>query len=231
LPQKPLLLNHQYLIAQDQLLQDLQDQVTEATKLDPRLFIMIGVLALLVIVAMWQLKWKPWQREGRAEDGISETSGSFRIKNPLKNLFPMLGRRRKRASARSLIAAARIRRVYAQLMALCNQMGKPRPRSLTPNEFLTRLYNLFPENNSDLEIITEAYVKVRYGELPETSKDVAEVFDSWERVATFERKCSEKSRIIRPGKEDGVMALPRAFVCIPHPFCDMGYEDYGEHIR
>ena len=86
-------------------------------------------------------------------------------------------------------------------MGLCEQMGKPRPRSLTPNEFLDRMYKLFPENGIDLEIITAAYIKVRYGELPETSKDVTEVFESWDRINHYGKGyVEERTKHIQRGK-------------------------------
>jgi hypothetical protein len=179
------MLNQTELDAGNKLLEDLQNQITKTTNFDPRLLIMIGVLLLIVILAILQLRWKPWQRITRGEDGLSETAGNFRLSNPLKNLFPSITQRRRRKSATSLIAAARIRHIYAQLMNLCEKLGKPRPRSLTPNEFLPQMYNLFPLNQKELGTITEAYINVRYGELPETNEDIREVLDAWQRISAF----------------------------------------------
>jgi hypothetical protein len=81
-----------------------------------------------------------------------------------------------------LLAAARIRRIYAQLMEMSERLGDPRPVAQTPLEFLPSLEHTFPGREIDLEDITRAYLRVRYGELPETHQEVDRVEESWERV-------------------------------------------------
>lgn len=173
------------LEAGNQLLEDIQSQITDATHTDPRLFIMLGVLALIVIIAVLQLRWKPWQRLTRGEEGASDIDVEFSLPRAIRNLFPTRTGRKQRRTAKSLIAAARVRHIYAQLMDLCEKLGKPRPRSLTPNEFLPRMYTLFPLHEQELNLITSAYIKVRYGELPETSKEIEEVLDAWKKISLF----------------------------------------------
>ena len=82
-----------------------------------------------------------------------------------------------------MIAAARVRWIYAQLMALCAGLGQPCPQVVTPIEFLPRLVRLFPEQTAELNQITQAYLKVRYGMYPETQAEVTEVEACWGRVA------------------------------------------------
>jgi hypothetical protein len=80
-------------------------------------------------------------------------------------------------------AAARIRRIYAELMQLCVDLGSARPTSQTPQEFLPAVVLLFPQEQSELVLITESYQRVRYGELPETHHEIQAVELAWERVA------------------------------------------------
>lgn len=80
------------------------------------------------------------------------------------------------------LAASRIRRIYAQLMALSASLGRTRAASVTPLEFLPSLKDLFPSLESELETITHAYVQVRYGELPETRAEIESVERAWDRV-------------------------------------------------
>lgn len=82
-----------------------------------------------------------------------------------------------------LHAAARIRRVYAQLMRLSARLGYARPPSKTPLEFLPQLAKLFPEHQEDLLVITKAYLLVRYGELPDAKADVERVETAWQRIS------------------------------------------------
>jgi len=84
--------------------------------------------------------------------------------------------------ARRLLAAARIRRIYAQLLRLSAKLDHPRPASRTPLEFLPALESLFPALSTELETITDAYLLVRYGEAPETSEELGKVETAWKAV-------------------------------------------------
>jgi hypothetical protein len=86
-------------------------------------------------------------------------------------------RRRER-----LQAAARIRRIYAELMDLCEDLGQPRPSAITPLEFLPVTEQVFPLYKNDLGEITKSYLRVRYGELPETHQEVEMIEAAWKRV-------------------------------------------------
>lgn len=85
--------------------------------------------------------------------------------------------------AQRLLAAARVRRIYAQLMELCQELNLPRPPSKTPLEFLPIMGELFAAVHADLALITQAYVRVRYGEYPETPDEVDEIEKSWQRIS------------------------------------------------
>ncbi|MCE5207658.1 MAG: DUF4129 domain-containing protein [Chloroflexi bacterium] len=194
-------LNENELDMGSQMLDDLQGEAANAVRIDPRLYAMIGVLLLLVLIAIIQLKWHPWRRELVGEEDSSQIETPLKKNNPLKNLFPSRGRIKRRSSAKSLFAAARIRFTYGQLMDLCEKMGKPRPRSVTPLEFLPRMDNLFPLNHVDLETITNAYIKIRYGELPETDRDVEEVLEAWKRISEAGKEfLEERARNLRHSK-------------------------------
>jgi hypothetical protein len=80
------------------------------------------------------------------------------------------------------LAAARIRRIYQELMDLCETRNKPRPESHTPLEFLAEMVDIFPGSGDDLTLITQAYVRVRYGEYPEGREEVDAVDQAWGRV-------------------------------------------------
>jgi hypothetical protein len=104
-------------------------------------------------------------------------------------------------NARQVLAAARIRRIYAHLMLLCERLDQPRPASRTPLEFLPNLEALFPGFKGELNTITEAYLRVRYGDLPELSEEVEAVELAWQNVSKVgnekvkETKTARRSRI------------------------------------
>ncbi len=61
-------------------------------------------------------------------------------------------------------------------------MNYPRLPQRTPYEFLPEMGELFSKNHEDLNTITEAYLHVRYGELPETREDLEAVETAWSRL-------------------------------------------------
>jgi hypothetical protein len=79
-------------------------------------------------------------------------------------------------------AAASIRHIYQQMLALAADIGYPRGESETPFEFLPTLAEIWPENTADSQLVTQAFVKIRYGELPETEAELAAIKAAWQRL-------------------------------------------------
>ena len=75
-----------------------------------------------------------------------------------------------------------IRRIYRQMCTLAEECGYPRPPTVTPYEYLSSLNKLWPDNEADTRLITKAYVKIRYGELPESKAELQTLQDTWERL-------------------------------------------------
>lgn len=84
--------------------------------------------------------------------------------------------------ARGLYHAVLVRRVYAQLLEWAEAAGRPRRAAETPLEFGAALRALQPPLQEDLDEITQAYLRVRYGEAPEEPEMVNRVLAAWERV-------------------------------------------------
>jgi hypothetical protein len=81
-----------------------------------------------------------------------------------------------------LRAAERIRRIYAELLDLSAKLGSPRPAASTPSEFIIVLQGIFSPLYNELNTITHAYLRVRYGELPETRQEVGDVEAAWDKI-------------------------------------------------
>lgn len=80
---------------------------------------------------------------------------------------------------RRMLAALSIRRIYAQMARLAATRGYPRAPSETPYQYLSSLARAFPNATGQVRLITEAYVNVHYGELPETPEDLATIRAAW----------------------------------------------------
>ena len=67
-------------------------------------------------------------------------------------------------------------------MRLAASRGYPRPAARTPYEHLAALRQAFPGCESDVFRLTEAYVAVHYGELPERAEALLEIRAAFERI-------------------------------------------------
>lgn len=75
--------------------------------------------------------------------------------------------------------AASIRRIYRKMLRAADANGYPRLDAETPYEFLKTLAKVWPENRQEAQLITTAYVKIRYGELPETEQELQAIKIAW----------------------------------------------------
>jgi len=182
------------LTAVDELGEGLSGPITEIQQLglNPQIVsflstlgTVIGVFAIIAIVlyVLRRFRSDSAARASRDEDHIS-IAGSLSdylstIQNRARQAFE--GVTRMNPAAR-LIAAARIRMIYSRLLKLSAQLGEPRAPAVTPIEFMKSLEKIFPAARDEFEIITHAYLRVRYGELPETRSQVEEVESAWKVI-------------------------------------------------
>jgi hypothetical protein len=92
-----------------------------------------------------------------------------------------------RSSLGRLFAALTIRRIYAHLVALAAKRGYPRLPYQTPYEYLPVLERAFPNHPEEAARITESYVAVHYGEVPERPEDLAQVRAAWDAIRSQTR--------------------------------------------
>ncbi len=149
-----------------------------------------GGLLLGIVLVVGLFRWRilrDWLRSDEETESMLEQGdlwtmlrqalrGRFRRAADRLAATTQLGKRQR------ILAAAKIRRIYTHLMDLCADLETPRPPAQTPLEFLPELKQLFPGHTPDLTTITNAYLKVRYGELPETQAEVDAVEQAWALV-------------------------------------------------
>lgn len=78
--------------------------------------------------------------------------------------------------------AVSIRRIYRKMLRAADASGYPRLEAETPYEFLKTLAKAWPNNHQEALLITSAYVKVRYGELPETDHELQAIKNAWQTL-------------------------------------------------
>jgi hypothetical protein len=148
----------------------------------------IGALLLLLIVAisLYRLRAKS---SGLSNEKRESVWDGIHLRTNLDELLKR-GRRRLGGLTEALMhsrlghlfAALTIRRIYAHMASLAAERGYPRAIDETPYDYLPTLCRAFPESPSEVTRITESYVAVHYGELPERDEEVVEVRSAWQRI-------------------------------------------------
>jgi hypothetical protein len=141
------------------------------------IFFLLAVAVILIVALFLQ---QAYQRtavavrvSGNSREYAEETSDEEGL---LQKLLGRLG------FVRGWHTAVSIRRIYRQMMALADAGGYPKLDVETPYEYLATLDKAWPQNRPESRIITNAYVKVRYGEIPETANELAEIKQAWDRL-------------------------------------------------
>ncbi len=147
----------------------------------------LTVLVILIVVAMVVLTLRRRQRSAQGDpEELEDLEG-----DALAGLRDLFRRGREAVSGalhsvsrfgigRDLLAALTIRRAYAQMARLSARKGFPRAASQTPYEYRGTLARAFPEGVSAVDTLTDAYVRVHYGEVPEDAAALQTVVQALE---------------------------------------------------
>jgi type IV secretory pathway VirB2 component (pilin) len=137
------------------------------------LIVVVGLL--LVSLAIRRLAAR---RDGENQDERESLWSSGDLVNDLKDglrrtleQLRNLGRR----DARKHRSAETIRKMYASVVDLAEEAGYPRDLAETPYEHREILYQAFPGGRAAVDAITEAYVRVHYGEVPDTREEMGQL--------------------------------------------------------
>jgi hypothetical protein len=158
-----------------------------------------GVLIIIALGVIFALGLQVYRERKRRLDSASTQLSTADILRDLGDAArqrardladDLLHRLRKLPGARYL-QAVRIRMIYAEFMSLCNNLDHPRQGAVTPLEFLPEMAALLIGAEAELQTITYAYLRVRYGELPETSQEIQNVLAAWEKVKEAGKKAKK----------------------------------------
>ena len=144
----------------------------------PILTALAVLVGILVVSLAFGRAWRARKQLGEAKvDSVWVGGGlGVRVQDRLKPLVGGLGFMKR------WIAAASIRRIYAQMVLAAARRGFPRSSSVTPYEYLPTLSEAWPGMEPQLESITNAYVKAHYGELPESEEALQAVKVVWDQL-------------------------------------------------
>jgi len=150
----------------------------------------LGVIGAGILVSLaLALRQRPDRQQQGDEIRESLWSSEAFAQGAMSSLRQGWGRFRQLAGRRAwlgpgmrLYAAVSIRKIYANMTRLAARQGFPRQLAQTPYEYLPTLGLAFPACQAEAIAITEAYVKVRYGEVPESIEDLQRIREYWQKI-------------------------------------------------
>lgn len=146
----------------------------------------ILIILLLIVSSLRRLRARAGRRRDEYRESVWE---GINVRNSLRDLLND-GRRRLGEMTNALshsrlgqmFAALTIRRIYAHMSALAAELGHPRALYETPYEYQPTLEQAFPNNHEEVARVTEAYVAVHYGEVPDQQTNLQMIRAAWERI-------------------------------------------------
>jgi hypothetical protein len=164
--------------------------------------VMIG----LMLLCLWRLSTSifGWLRRKLASMAGAEFEtmpGAFRtdllafLKRILSRLLKFRLPFRIGARAGTILPEiASVRQIYRHLLRWAATAGYPRQLSQTPREYSYVLVGLLPEAQQDLDLITQQYVRTRYGTSLPADFEIRQLTESWQRVKQNKLKKAKRNR-------------------------------------
>jgi hypothetical protein len=156
------------------------------------------LVAGFLLFALWRIssdifRWLRRKLATMAGAEFEPMPGSFRadLLSLLKRFFSKLLalKRLFRPGARTepvLPEIASVRQIYRQFLRWAAAAGFPRHASHTPHEYLYELAGLLPEAQGDLDLITQQYVRTRYGAYLLNEDELHQLKQSWYNVKQYQ---------------------------------------------
>ncbi|OGO17934.1 MAG: hypothetical protein A2Z14_03125 [Chloroflexi bacterium RBG_16_48_8] len=167
-------------------------------KLPPEAIAAIAVLLLTGLIILLVRRAHQQQRYGLPKiDDVGDTiykpeKFRTRLKKLLDQFREGIETIQQFGIGRRMITATIIRRIYSLLLDTAADLGQPRHKAETPYEFQQKLSQIFPNQLEEIGTITNAYVQVRYGEIPEEERIITLVEEAWSSIEMEARRLGRK---------------------------------------
>ena len=148
------------------------------------------VLVAIVYVLVVRRRGRSGTDEEEKAEPESLTFGGDALRRGWQRLRTLAGLVRRYGLGRELLDAISVENLYANLCRLARQRGHARQPSEPPDDYLPRLALAFPGHDDALARITEAYMRVSYGEQAIGGEELTSLRAAYERVRSSERKAA-----------------------------------------
>lgn len=106
--------------------------------------------------------------------------------NQIRKIGDMFNMVRQFGVGRGLVGVLTIRWAYARMEREAKKRGYPRDKAKTPYEYRREVNKAFPGGERFIQTITDAYVAIRYGEVPENNDQLDMVREALDQLLAIE---------------------------------------------
>lgn len=145
------------------------------------LVVLVVVLAVVYLLVA-RRRARPRPDEAESADAEQITLGGGALRRGWQRLRNLAGLVRRYGLGRELLDAISVENLYANLCRIARQRGQARRPSEPPDEYLPRLVQAFPGHAEELATITEAYMRVYYGEQALGGEELEGLKKEYERI-------------------------------------------------
>ncbi|MBN2006399.1 MAG: DUF4129 domain-containing protein [Anaerolineae bacterium] len=173
----------------EELRRQLEGGATQGAVLPPWALLLLRFTPLVIglviaVVAFWLITRRTQVRNLQKEK--ENADGDFDQENLLQqglaHLRSLANMIRRFGVSRQLLAAISVQNIYANLCRLAAQAGYPRTPSMPPEAYLPVLITVFAGHDAALSSITDAYMRVHYGDHPLTARELAALQADYRRI-------------------------------------------------
>jgi hypothetical protein len=189
-------------LQQEQPAELIQGERAQSLLTDPTFLNALRVvgLALLALILLWLVvrSFRRWRQMYTTAGGTREAAsadGSLAgdVASYLRDRWRRL---REAADVRRMLRlrnAGSIRAIYTNMLTLMAVARRPRQLGQTPYEYEPIVTGSLPEQKAEVEAITDAYVRARYGERDIDPVEFERLRDAWQRVRDQEHRLIQDS--------------------------------------
>lgn len=175
-----------------------QEELTATPLFGPELFEALKVIffVLLILVVVWLVvrsfrRWRMYQYAtpgGTREKVTPEGTLAQDLAEFLQDRWRRLQQAADLRRIFTRLGSDSVRAIYANLLAMLAAADRPRQPEQTPYEYEPVAEEALPTRETDIRAITEAYVRVRYGEEETNPEELARMQDAWKRIKAEGKK-------------------------------------------
>lgn len=189
-------------LQQEQATEPIQGERAQSLLTDPTFLNALRVvgLALLALILLWLVvrSFRRWRRTYTTAGGARETAtadGSLAgdVASYLRDQWRRLREAADFGRMLRLRNAGSIRAIYTNMLTLMAVARRPRQLGQTPYEYEPVVTGALPEQRAEVEAITDAYVRARYGEQDIDPAEFEQLRDAWQRVRDQEHRLIQDS--------------------------------------